>query len=296
MQIKPEIPYNKRLLPLIHDITQLRSNSFFQQLGLYDNLTAPYPLQKTWIYIGGTAREQEPWWKRTFHYFTITSLPGPSCKDPSYICNSFNDAFNKLIEYYHTHRHRPYVEFGSTLAFIDCDNTPHICDFLNMDPPVLLYLETQESCETHLPSFTSICGTKWQFIPLPLKKLPSTRTLTLDTGIKVPIFPSAFEQLHSMISFDATADMLNLDDELIWNTNVEHAVISDGPILTIDDIGICCAQPPIRWPLMTQSCATEPCEPTGGCKRRGCQCQEHASGTLKWCTNYRKGEWRRFIK
>lgn len=294
----PEIPYNKRLLPLIHDITQLRSTTWLNQLGLYQNLTAPYPLQKTWVYIGGTPRSLEPRWKRILRKFTITSLPGPSCIDPPYICNTFNNAFNKLIEYYHTHRHHPDVEFGSTLAFIDCDNSPSICDFVNMDPPVLLYLETQRECETHLPSFKQICGTKWKFIPLPLQKMPfsygNKRVQTLPSGLTVPLFPSAFEQLHSMLSFAGTADMLDLDEELIWDIKVEHAVISDGPILTIDYLGMCCAQPDDRWPLTTACCATEPCGPTGSCKRRGCNCQEHASGTVKWCTNFRKGQWRRF--
>src|ERR1700712_4716742 len=97
------------------------------------------------------------------------SLPGPSCVDPGYICDSFNDGFNRLIEYYHTHRQRPYVEVSSSLAFVDCDNSPYVCDFFQMDPPVLLYLETQGNCEHHIPSFRSICGTKWQFVSLPLK-------------------------------------------------------------------------------------------------------------------------------
>ncbi|RDI89033.1 hypothetical protein Vi05172_g1256 [Venturia inaequalis] len=237
----PEIPYNKRLLPLIHDITQLRSTTWLNQLGLYQNLTAPYPFQKTWVYIGGTPRSPEPLWNRILRRLAITSLPGPSCIDPPYICNSFNNAFNNLIEYYHTHRHHPYVEFGSNLAFVDCDNSPPICDFVQMDPPVLLYLETQGGCETHLPSFNQICGTKWKFIPLPLQKMPfsySKRRQILPSGRKVPIFPSAFEQLHSMLSFAETADMLDLDEESVWTIEVERAVISDGPFLTIDDLGL----------------------------------------------------------
>lgn len=146
----PEIPYNKRLLPLIHDIPQLRSTTWLNQLGLSKNLPAPYPLQKTWVYIGGTPRSLEPLWKRLLRKFTITSLPRPSCIDPPYICNGFNNAFNKLIEYYHTHRHHPYVELGSNLAFIDCDNSPFICNFVHMDPPVLLYLETQGESERRI--------------------------------------------------------------------------------------------------------------------------------------------------
>lgn len=294
----PEIPYNKRLLPMIHDITQLRSTTWLNQLGLYQNLTAPYPFQTTWIYIGGTPRSLEPLWKRILRTLAVTSLPGPSCLDPPHICNSFNNAFNKLIEYYHTHRHQPYVEFGAKLAFIDCDNTPAICDFVQMDPPVLLYLETQGGCETHLPSFRQICGTKWKFIPLPLPKMPfsyTRRKQILSSDIKVPLFPSAFEQLHSMLSFAGTADMLHLDDEeLVWDVKVDHAVISDGPFLTIDDLGMCCAQPNNRWPLTTACCATEPCGPTGSCRMRACNCQEHASGTVEWCTKFRKGRWRRF--
>lgn len=57
----------------------------------------------------------------------------------------------------------------------------------------------------------------------------SKRMQTLLSGLKVAIFSSAFEQLHSMLSFPGTADTLDLGEELVWDIKVEQAVISDGP-------------------------------------------------------------------
>lgn len=223
VEIPPEVPYGQRLLPLVHDIPQLRDETYREQLGLYENLTARLPSQRTWIYIGGTPREYDSLWKRVVQKLTIFTLPGPSCTQSSHICNSFNDAFNHLIEYYHAN---PTQRQNSALAFIDCDNTPALCDGLMVEPPMLQFLETLWPCEYHWPRFTTSCGVRWTAVPLPLKQLPWRRMISVENGRKFPVFPSAFEQLHQMISFPQSVDALEPDEENISEILVQNAFVN----------------------------------------------------------------------
>ncbi len=214
------LPYNERLTPLIHDAVQLRSSHWWEQLGLYEaNLFewnfAKYPVQQHWIYVGGTYRE------RSFlEHFQLYSTPNGSCIDEPYICDSFNAGFNQLLEYYHTEGRLRTSRAGYP-GFMDCDVSPLICDEFNIDPVMLLHLETKSPCTSEFETkFRFICSTKWSFVSLPLKKMPFTKTQRIGEYI-VPVFPTAFEQLHAMVSWDGSVDALELEDGNVYENIVD---------------------------------------------------------------------------
>jgi hypothetical protein len=222
LELERAVPYNKRLLPLVHDITQLRSSSYLQQMRMHLNWTAEYPGDVTWIYFGGTSRDQDTFWKAVMRKMSpFVSLPGRSCTDAPQICNAFNDGFNALLEYYHTHR--AIQQAGGGLTFVDCDVSSRLCDTLGVTPVMLAHVETKSPCASNGALFDMSCSVKWTYISLPLKKMPFQRIQSLPNGMKVPVFPTAFEQLHSMISFSGTVNALEYEEHEIS----EFTVVKD---------------------------------------------------------------------
>ncbi|KAL1987206.1 hypothetical protein VTN96DRAFT_4538 [Rasamsonia emersonii] len=258
-EVRPERPvsWNERRVPLIKDITQLWSGTWKQQMQLYEDGTAEYPSQEFWIYIGGTSKMEETTspgkssqarsfdWKKSFRAaFTrlnsymgdiLPTLPGPNCVDEPHICHAYNNAFDRLIELYHTHRVNQ--TGGAGLAFADCDVSPALCDEWATNAVVMVHVKTQSPCRTEFePSFRFICSVKWRFVGLPLKKMPFYRTMPLssllamspsspsiitppskelpgrDNDPVVPVFPSAFEQLHSLVSYDGSVEALDFEE------------------------------------------------------------------------------------
>ena len=197
------LPYHKRLTPLIHDIGQLRSWGWEEQLQLYDDGFGQYPHQQHWIYVGGTHRKRS-----IFEKLRVYSEPNGSCVDEPYICDSFNDGFNRLLEYYHTHGTSRTSR--ASYGFMDCDVSPLLCDIFGIDPVMLLHLETKEPFKIEMEEeFRWICTTKWSLVSLPLKKMPFTKTQRIG-GYVVPVFPSAFEQLAALVTWDGAVDALKL--------------------------------------------------------------------------------------
>ncbi|KAF2197297.1 hypothetical protein GQ43DRAFT_214419 [Delitschia confertaspora ATCC 74209] len=217
------VPWNNRLLPLIHDLTQLRSWQWKQQLNLYDDLTAEYPSQEFWIYVGGTARdtvmadvgESSPLKgnQRIGHF---------SCAETARICNTYNSAFNQLIENFHTHRVN--TTSRASLTFVDCDVSPTLCKpgplehGLGLDaelgPVMLVHMRTSSPCRMKMNPLRWYCTTKWEFLPLPLRQMPFTRTTRFVAGgPALPVFPSAFEQLRSVVGFDGAWMGVGLEEE-----------------------------------------------------------------------------------
>jgi hypothetical protein len=264
--VERPVPWNeRRSVPLIKDITQLWTGTWKKQMQLYEDGTAEYPSQEFWIYAGGRSKMEE-WkeeegassqtgtsssdWKKnlisraykqlnTFTGDLLPSLPGPHCIDEPHICNAYNRAYDRLIELYHTHRANQTSRAG--VAFVDCDNSPALCDEWMVQPVILIHVRTQRPCRTEFkPQLHFICSVKWRFVALPLKKMPFTRTMRLssllamesssssssiitppgkgllpgrrDNDPVVPVFPSAFEQLHSLVSYYGSVDALDFEE------------------------------------------------------------------------------------
>ncbi|KAL1868345.1 hypothetical protein Plec18167_008270 [Paecilomyces lecythidis] len=169
---------------------------------------------------------------------SIISLPGPSCVDSPDICHSFNSGFDRLLELYHTHRQNQTANTG--LTFVDCDVSPYICDEWGVNPVMLIHVRTSSPCRTEMSPFRWYCSVKWHFVALPLRKLPVQRTVRLSDLVSasssiapissqkgpseksfkrfdpvVPVFPSAFEQLHSMVSYSDSVEALEFQEHEI---------------------------------------------------------------------------------
>ncbi|RWQ94380.1 hypothetical protein C8Q69DRAFT_470011, partial [Paecilomyces variotii] len=175
--------------------------------------------------------------RRVFGF--IISLPGPSCVDSPEICHSFNNGFDRLLELYHTQRQ--YQSANTGLTFVDCDVSPYICDEWGVDPVMLIHVRTSSPCRMEMSPFRWYCSVKWHFVALPLRKMPIQRTVRLSDLVSasssiapvsgqakgsggksskafdpvVPVFPSAFEQLHSMVSYSGSVEALKFEDHEI---------------------------------------------------------------------------------
>lgn len=216
------LPYNKRLTPLIHDVVQLYSWGYKEQLSLNEDGTAKYPNQQNWIYVGGTPKKPSS----ILESLSVFSPPNGSCTDESYICHSFNEAFNQLLENYHTTEGRYARNGRASLGFVDCDVSPLLCDDFHMDPVMLLHVQTKRPCTPmRFPEFDFNCSVKWSLVPLPLKKMPFTSLKIIPGGRNaVPVFPSAIEQLSAMVSWEGSIDGIDLKDWEVYETIPEGAL------------------------------------------------------------------------
>jgi len=192
------VPYNERLVPLIHDVVQLSSWGWQEGLRLHEDGSAQYPAQEYWIYLGGTYRK-----RGLREILSLYTEPGGSCIDSPYICDAFNAAVNSYIE----RRHILGTERSSSasLGFVDCDASPLLCDDWGMDPVMLVHIRTHMPCRTEWPSFKMACSVTWRFVELPLKKMPFPITQKVG-GHVVPVFPSSEEQIRAMVSLGGSQD------------------------------------------------------------------------------------------
>lgn len=238
-------PWNRRRLPLIQDLTQLSTWGWQQQMTLNPDWTAEYPAQEFWVYVGGsspppddgsssslsralrTGKESVQWF---FRHVVGASCPGHNCVDAPHVCDAFNGAFQSLVERYHTHRAG--LTGRASLTFGDCDVSPGLCDAWAHDPVFLVHIDTHSPCTSELePEFHFECAATYRFVNLPLRKMPFSRRVWASTlsgsspsigrdGIMkegpgdfvVEVFPSAFEQLHALISYDGAFHALECED------------------------------------------------------------------------------------
>jgi hypothetical protein len=201
------------LQPLIHDVFQLSSFAWERELRLNLDGTAKYPMQRRWIYVGGT-----PQLPRSFREnFNVFSPPGKgSCVDSPSICDSFNVAFNTLaIKSYGPNSAN---RIRTTLAFMDCDNSPLLCDTFRINPVMLLHLETKPPCFVK-KDHTFVCSKQWTYVSLPLKKMPWERRSRIG-GHLVPVFPSAEEQLKILLQWEGRLEELGLEEDAYADTLV----------------------------------------------------------------------------
>ena len=148
-----------------------------------------YPRQRYWVYVGGTNKGETEQKLSILDYTTVYSVPNPngSCVDEPWICDAYNEGFNKLLEYYHAHGTKSTDR--SHYAFIDCDASPLLCHLFSIDPVMLLHLYTSSPYNIS-EDFTFTCSAKWSLVALPLKRMPFSRTVRIGDAV-VPVFPSA---------------------------------------------------------------------------------------------------------
>lgn len=205
-------------VPLIHDVAQLRSWGYEEQLGLFEDGTAKKDMTEIWIYVGGKAH-QRSWYEKMALY----SSPGGSCVDEGWVCDAFNEGFDHLMELSHTHIQHDCGTVGgytssAIYAFMDCDVSPLLCDHFYADPVMLIHLKTTMPCRMEMEKGWRIsCAARWSLVGLPLTKMPFSRTLNVG-GHVVPVFPSAEEQMRAMVFWDGSQDGIGLSREYVLQT------------------------------------------------------------------------------
>lgn len=203
------IPSKDQLRPLIHDIAQLTSWGYEEQLDLHEGGSAKSADRQVWTYVGGTAHKRS-----LYERISLYTAPNGSCVDEAHICNSFNDGFNQVLENDHILGCKPH-EFGASgnirHAFMDCDVSPLLCDYFGVDPVMLIHMETKEPCTIELePEYKRSCSVKWTLVGLPLRRMPFSKQINIGGNI-VPVFPNAYEQLSAMVTFDGSTNAIGLD-------------------------------------------------------------------------------------
>ncbi|PVH85662.1 hypothetical protein DL98DRAFT_511247 [Cadophora sp. DSE1049] len=177
--------YNKRVLPLIHDIPQLKSWSWEEQLDLYDDgsMLSKSPDKETWIYVGGTPKTSKSWVDK----ISLSRRPGGSCVDSGEICGAFNEGFNTLMERYHDFEEGGEYYDGpkermskAEWAFMDCDVSPLLCDEFALDPVMLVHIRSMKPCRVETQHGVSwVCGMRWTLVSLPLRQMPFVKTIRI---------------------------------------------------------------------------------------------------------------------
>lgn len=164
--------------PVFDHIVQLRSWDWKKSLRLGDDYTCEYPPENVWIYVAG--RETCP------------------KSDGIDMCEDYIAAFDQFI-------HTSTASRGVVLAFVDCDVSELLCIEWGVEANVMVHYKSKSSCEFHFPEendseFRWTCPMTLQGYPLPLKRMP-TRSLNK--------FPSAYEQLYSLIRVRGFEDEMN---------------------------------------------------------------------------------------
>ncbi|EKD15690.1 hypothetical protein MBM_06318 [Drepanopeziza brunnea f. sp. 'multigermtubi' MB_m1] len=200
--------YNNRTLPLVHDIPQLTSWDFEEQLELNADGTARRPDREVWIYVGGSPTNDN-----LLDRLSLYRKPNGSCVASADICAAYNEGFNTLIEHYHVDRGIDHggkrTSSNAFFTFMDCDVSPVLCGMSRQRPVALLHLKTMQPCrmgrDLASDSVTWSCSVRWSSVGLPLVRMPFKKSRVI-AGHVVPVFPTAYEQMHAMVSWDGSLE------------------------------------------------------------------------------------------
>jgi len=223
-------PQNKTttpLQPLTYHAFQLSSFDWDIHLQLHDNMrkTAKYPMQRRWVYVGGTPKQPLSWREK----FSFVSPPGKgSCVDSPSICSTFNTALDTLA--WRSRGPNPANRILTDLSFIDCDHSPALCDEFRIAPVMLLHLETKPPCFVK-KDHSFDCSKRWTYIGLPLAKMPFQRKVWIG-GFLVPAFPSAEEQLKMLMLWKGGLSQLELEEHTFRDTFVGN----EGDLYTFEGV------------------------------------------------------------
>ncbi|KAH7347969.1 hypothetical protein BKA66DRAFT_576403 [Pyrenochaeta sp. MPI-SDFR-AT-0127] len=228
-----ELEYQKPACPpsVVGDIPQLfywtsgrdRYPLYDELLGLNHDGTASDIAKglEFWVYLSSTAEgsSSEPGafahpWK------------GHDCNDPAYICDMYRDAFKRISErWYGTDKSgRAHHEGTSTaiLRWVDCDVSPLLCSpFWGLSGSnLLVHMKVGEACDYSMGGLPR-CPITWRWVGLPVYHPPWTRQIRipLDRGgsTVVPAFPSAEEQMWSIMAYSGAEQGLDFSGDRAWN-------------------------------------------------------------------------------
>lgn len=174
-----------------------------------EDKTGQQPNTEAWVYVGGTPKKPDSFLDK----ISVCSKPNGSCVDSEDICSSYNEGFNRLVEEYHVSEAGSGAQTSkATLAFMDCDVSPLLCDVFQLSPVMLMHFKTMQPCRMEYDvELKWFCSTRWTLIGLPLPQMPFTKSQTI-AGHVVPIFPSAFEQLNALVATDGNLQGAGLDE------------------------------------------------------------------------------------
>ncbi|KAF1996933.1 hypothetical protein P154DRAFT_525230 [Amniculicola lignicola CBS 123094] len=221
--------------PLVQDVGQLHyhryrgSPTYDHWLGLnYDGTAKPECQgREYWIYVGGTAKpSSDSGFKSNGKPEGFQHLyKKHSCEDPAYMCDDYNEAFDRISARWHgmdaegdKEPHSPGKRTSDAiLRFVDCDVTPLFCSWhwgMDVGAVMLIHMKIGNDCEYSMG--IGRCSVEWRFVALPLHTLPWTRMIRipLDKGgsTVVPAFPDAEESLWSLMSQSGAETALNSDN------------------------------------------------------------------------------------
>ncbi|TKX24406.1 hypothetical protein C1H76_3353 [Elsinoe australis] len=213
---EPDTTYDKHVVDsLIKDVPQIWSHDASKPLNLHGgdlwSVITGYgkgPDHETWIYVGGTNPGLNPWLSLPL---MVTRANG-SCVDPPEICDAYTAAFQRLMSDYQVERQR--LNSKPSFKLADCDVSPALCDHWQVNPVMMVHVKTMQPCKFVLtyenegrPGIHYACTVTWSYVSLPLSGLPYNRMVRIG-GHRVPAFPSAFEQLRSLIVYDGSVEAL----------------------------------------------------------------------------------------
>jgi hypothetical protein len=94
-----------RVQPLVQDVPQLYYWSdgwkYNEQLGLNYDGTGDWVGQEFWIYLGGTAEKEDEEEMAPNPTVFRHRYKKHSCEDPKYICDMYNEAFDRISQRWH---------------------------------------------------------------------------------------------------------------------------------------------------------------------------------------------------
>lgn len=191
---------------------------------------------EAWIYLASTAPDsrQQP---NTYTHKWKES----DCDDAAYICDMYLDAFRNISKRWRDPRYHG-TRFTSTpqalLRWVDCDVSPMLCSpaFGLAGANVLVHMKTDTECRWDMLPDGS-CPVTWRWIGLPVYQAPWTRKIRipLENGgsTVVPAFPSAEEQMWSIMTSEGMMDGMSYHDEESyppsWNSMVTVTPQDNGP-------------------------------------------------------------------
>ncbi|KAH7379252.1 hypothetical protein DE146DRAFT_308972 [Phaeosphaeria sp. MPI-PUGE-AT-0046c] len=206
--------------PLVEDAEQLflwtdpssKFRTYDASLGLNHDATAQEfaARTETWIYLASTASDSAP---QPFAY--THKWKNPYCIDPGFVCDAYLDAFRRIAKRWpKAKRSGPNGMTSRTqLRWVDCDVSPMLCSpfFGLAGSNLLVHMTVGADCDFSMIP-TGSCPVTWRWVGLPVMKAPWTRQIRikLDRGgsTVVPAFPSAEEQMWTIMAYDGALDAL----------------------------------------------------------------------------------------
>ncbi|KAF2156291.1 hypothetical protein K461DRAFT_94020 [Myriangium duriaei CBS 260.36] len=213
--------------PLIANVTQLWTNTRYEQLGLEEEITGEYATvwglypentKQSWVYLGGTNPGPAPWYTLPTPYTRYNA----SCIDAPAVCDAYNSAFESVAAEVHRSTNPDLANLN--LTFVDCDVTGGICNSWAAQPAMMTHFRSMEPCRLEMgrSRMRFICSLRITHVNLPYEVMPFTRKVWIG-GRLIPAFPDHYEQLRTLIWFDGAVDALTEGSVSVVESKAEKA-------------------------------------------------------------------------